>query len=196
MLKYGRRVTLLGVLHIPSLARNLISISKMNVVGVQTMFEKDTCKMVQGAMVLILGIRIGTLYKLLGRTDNNSFHQVVDPNLTNEILSCIDDSTMLWHQRLGHIDEKGLRAIHNKGIVDGLPNCSFEFDFYEHYIYGQQNCVSFPNKATRAKGILELVHSDLFGPVLLPSLRGSRYYVSFINDFSRMTWIYFLNKNS
>ena len=47
--------------------------------------------------------------------------------------------------------------------------------------------MSFPSKATRAKLILELVHSDVFGPVLVPSLRGLRYYMSFINDFSRMT---------
>ena len=43
------------------------------------MFEKDTCKMVRGAMVLMQGIRIGTLYKLLGKTDGGSYNQVVDP---------------------------------------------------------------------------------------------------------------------
>ena len=42
------------------------------------------------------------------------------------------------------------------------------------------------------KQILELVHSDVFGPVKVPSLGKSVYYVSFIDDFSRNTWIYFL----
>ena len=56
--------------------------------------------------------------------------------------------------------------------------------------------MSFPSKATREKGILELVHSDVFGPVSVPSLGGSSYYVSFIDDLSRMTWIYFLKKKS
>jgi hypothetical protein len=42
--------------------------------------------------------------------------------------------------------------------------------------------------------ILELVHSDVFGHVLVPSLVGSFYYVSFIDDFSSKTWIYFLRK--
>ena len=51
-------------MHIPALARNLISISKMDDVGVKTMFEKDTCKMVRGALVLMWGVQIGTLYKL------------------------------------------------------------------------------------------------------------------------------------
>ena len=40
---------------------------------------------------------IGTLYKLLGRTDDGSFHHVVDPK-TEEILSCVIDLTMLWHR--------------------------------------------------------------------------------------------------
>ena len=46
LLKYGRIRTLPGVLHIPNLARNLISVSKMDDAGVKTIFEKNTCKMV------------------------------------------------------------------------------------------------------------------------------------------------------
>ena len=84
------------------------------------------------------------------RTDNNSCHWVVDPK-TNNILSCIADSTMLLHRPLGHINKKGLRSMHSKGMVEGLPDFSSEFDFCEHCIYGKQNYVSFPNKATRAK---------------------------------------------
>ena len=86
--------------------------------------------------------------------------------------------------------------MHTKGMVEGVPNRSSKFYFYEHCIYGKKNHVSFPSKSTRTKGILELVHSDVFGPVLVPSLGGSRYYVSFIDDFSKITWIYFLKKNS
>ncbi|WP_238336988.1 hypothetical protein, partial [Mannheimia haemolytica] len=44
------------------------------------------------------------------------------------------------------------------------------------------------------KQILELVHSDAFEPVKVPSMGKSVYYVSFIDDFSRNTWIYFLKK--
>jgi hypothetical protein len=43
---------------------------------------------------------------------------------------------------------------------------------------------------------LELIHSDVFGPIPIPSLGGSLYYVSFIDDFSRKTWLYFLKKKS
>ena len=48
----------------------------------------------------------------------------------------------------------------------------------------------------RANKILELVHSDVFGPVLITSPGNSVYYVSFIYEFSSNTWIYFLRKKS
>jgi hypothetical protein len=103
---------------------------------------------------------------------------------------------MLWHQRLGHMGEKGLRTLQSKGIVEGMSNCTLDFDFCEHFIYGKQNQVIFPSSATREKGILDLIHIDVFGPVSVPSLGKSVYYVSFIDDFSRNTWIYFLRKKS
>ena len=65
LLKYGRIRTLPGVLHTPKLARSLISISKMDYAGVDTIFVKNTWKIVRGEMVLIRVVRCGTLYKLL-----------------------------------------------------------------------------------------------------------------------------------
>lgn len=78
----------------------------------------------------------------------------------------------------------------------GIPSY-FEprsFHFYEHCLYGKQKRVSFPSSATKSKGILHLIHSDVFGYLPVPSLGKSRYYVSFIDDFSRYTWIYFLKR--
>jgi hypothetical protein len=48
----GRIITLFGVLHISGLAKNLISVRKMDDAGVKTICEKETCRMVQGALVL------------------------------------------------------------------------------------------------------------------------------------------------
>ena len=56
--------------------------------------------------------------------------------------------------------------------------------------------MSFPSGGKRAKQVLELVHSDVFGPVKVSSLGNSMYYVSFIDYFSRNTWIYFPKKKS
>jgi hypothetical protein len=91
---------------------------------------------------------------------------------------------MLWQERMGHIGEKGLRDMHNKGMVKYFPECNLEVDFCEHCIYGKQIRVRFPSGETREKRIIELVHSDVFGPISVPSLGGSLYYVSFIDYFS------------
>jgi hypothetical protein len=79
LLKDGRIRTLPGVLHIPKLARSLISVSKLDDAGVDTIFGKNTCKMVRGAMVLMRGVRCGTLYKLLGSTYTNGCNSSVVP---------------------------------------------------------------------------------------------------------------------
>jgi hypothetical protein len=60
----GRIRKLLGTMHIPVLARNLIFVRKMDDAGVKTVFENETCRMVQGEMVLLKGVQIGTLYKM------------------------------------------------------------------------------------------------------------------------------------
>jgi hypothetical protein len=79
-------------------------------------------------------------------------------------------------------------------MVEGMSNFSLDFDFCEHCLYGKQNWVRFPSGATRKEGILQLVQGDVFGPMSVPSLGKSVYYVSFIDYFSRNTWIYFLGK--
>jgi hypothetical protein len=108
------------VLHIPGLERNLIYVSKMSDDGVHTLFQKDLCNMVRGVMVLMKGVWIGTLYKLLGSVDSTGCNNIVVPEVDSTRAESIQtdstshhkvDSTMLWHERMGHIGEKGLRAM-------------------------------------------------------------------------------------
>jgi hypothetical protein len=63
------------------------------------------------------------------------------------------------------------------------------------YIW-KKNQFSFPYGATRETRILELIHGYVFGPVIVPLLGESLYYVSFIDDFSKKTWLYFLRNKS
>ena len=107
-LQGGRVRTLLGVLHIPALARNLISVSKFDDPGVKIVLRKDTCKMVWGALVLMWGVQIGTLYKLQGSTVIDGCNSSVVPESGAKNLVVSGENTMIWHQRLGHIREKGL----------------------------------------------------------------------------------------
>ena len=105
------------------------------------------------------------------------------------------ENTMLRHQILGHIREKGLRALQGKGMVEGMTDCTLDSDFYEHFIYGKQNRVRFSSGATRAKGILELIHSDVFGLVHVPSL-GICVLCFIYRWFLKNAWINFLWKKS
>jgi transposase InsO family protein len=56
---------------------------------------------------------------------------------------------------------------------------------------------SFPKEASyRAKNVLELVHTDIYGSITPNSLGKHRYFITFIDDFSRRTWVYFLKEKS
>jgi hypothetical protein len=87
-------------------------------------------------------------------------------------------NTMLWHQILGHIEEKGLQSLHGKGMYEGMFYYTLYFDFYEQCIYGKQNRVRISSGATREKGILELIYNDVFRPMHVPSLSKYVHYVS------------------
>jgi len=116
-LQGGRIRTLPGFLHIPPLARNLISVSKLDDAGVKTVFEKDTYMMVQGALVLMRGVQIGNLYKLQGNTVIDGCNSFVVPESGAENLVVSGEKTMIWHQRLGHIVEKGFEILHGNSMV-------------------------------------------------------------------------------
>eukprot|EP00253_Pinus_taeda_P036102 PITA_36102 len=107
-LEGGRVRTLSCVLHIPALGRNLIFVSKLDDAGVRIVFEKDTYKMIQGALVLMWHVWIGTLYNLQGRTvvDGCNSSMVHESGAENLVVS--REKTMFWYQRLEHIGEKGL----------------------------------------------------------------------------------------
>eukprot|EP00253_Pinus_taeda_P013395 PITA_13395 len=87
---------------------------KLKLQGVKTVFEKDTCKMVRGALVLMRGVQIGTLYKLQGSTVIDGCNSSMVPENGAENLVVSGENTMMWHQRIGHIGEKGLRILYGK----------------------------------------------------------------------------------
>lgn len=186
LLKDERIKTLFKVLHIPELARNLIYVCKMSDASARIVSAKETYTMVQGVMVLLRGVRVGNLCKLSGSTNiDKGNNLVVLENENVRTPTPFVENTMLWHQRMGHIGEKGLRTMHSKGVL----YCSLEFDFCNHCIFGRDSHLVLQEK----KRILELIQNDVFGLVPIPSL--GMYYVSLIDDFSRKSWFYFLKKN-
>jgi transposase InsO family protein len=81
--------------------------------------------------------------------------------------------------------------------VTGVPQISIEHqDVCRGCALDKFAKASFPNSDTRSAGILDLVHADMCGPMTRRSLSGSEYYLTFIDDYSRKTWIYFLKAKS
>ena len=79
----------------------------------------------------------------------------------------------------------------SKDKLSGLK--SVDLDFCEDCVYGKQKRASFSvvRKIPKAEK-LELMHTDVWGKASVPSLGGSLYFVTFIDDSSRMIWVYFL----
>jgi hypothetical protein len=97
----------------------------------------------------------------------------------------------LWHRRLAHLHYRALPALGK--MVTGLPNIHIEHDgLCRGCALGKNVKGSFSSSESISKGILDLIHIYVFGPMTVASLSRYLYYVLFINDHSRKTWIYFL----
>ena len=66
----------------------------------------------------------------------------------------------------------------------------------EAYQFGKQTRLPFKKENFKSSYALQLVHSDVWGPTKELSIGGNKYYVTFIDDFTRKTWIYFMKNKS
>ena len=105
----------------------------------------------------------------------------------------VNDSEM-WHKRLGHFHHKGLQFLQRNDMARGLPNLEEQFSTCKACLMGKQARFPFKESTWRATEKLQLIHSDLCGPQATPSLNGSRYFIIFIDDYTRMCWIYFMKQ--
>jgi len=97
-----------------------------------------------------------------------------------------DDSIRLWHMRLGHTGEKSLQALAKKGLLKGTRTCKLEF--CEHCVIGKKTKVKFDTTTHCTDGILDFVHTDIWGPTKTASIGGNHYFMTFIDDYSRRCW--------
>uniref|UniRef100_A0A2N9F8B2 Integrase catalytic domain-containing protein n=1 Tax=Fagus sylvatica TaxID=28930 RepID=A0A2N9F8B2_FAGSY len=94
----------------------------------------------------------------------------------------------------GHMSERGMRELHKRNLLTGIKSC--KLDFCKYCIMGKQCRVRFKTATHKTKGILDYVHSDIWGPVRTPLKGGAQYFMSFIDDYSRKAWVYFLKNKS
>lgn len=107
------------------------------------------------------------------------------------------EESELWHLRYGHLNIKGLQLLKSKEMVHNLPTIISSTHVCEGCVLGKQTKRSFPmGKAKRASDVLELVHADSCGPMKEESLTGSKYFFLLTDDYTRMSWVYFLQAKS
>ncbi|GJT30780.1 putative ribonuclease H-like domain-containing protein [Tanacetum coccineum] len=104
------------------------------------------------------------------------------------------DESKLWHRRLGHVNFKNINKLVKGHLVRGLPSKVFVND---HTCVackkGKQHKASCKAKLERTiRKPLELLHMDLFGPVLVESINKKKYCLVVTDDFSRFSWVFFL----
>jgi hypothetical protein len=103
------------------------------------------------------------------------------------------DEGELWHRRLGHLHYGALKIIQQ--ISTRLPIGTLsQIDQCKGCTMGKYVKSTFHEKENRASVILERVHTDVCGPFSVASTTKHKYYVIFVDDFSRKFWIFFMQK--
>lgn len=168
-----------NVLYVPDLAVNLLSIHQITKNNCEVKFSKDYCNIYHDSKLVMTGYAQNNLYIVY----NESYALLT--------------SVHLWHQRLGHLNYQSLKKLNES--ADGVDMEVIKQD--KHLIcntclQGKQTRQPFKNEGTRASGLLQVIHSDVCGPMEEKSLGGARYYVTFTDDYSRKVFVYFMHSKS
>ena len=103
----------------------------------------------------------------------------------------------LWHQRMGHLCEQQLRHMVNKGLVTGIKfQKALALSFCGGCVEGKMHRAPFQSVGVRSCKKLQLIHSDVCGPKPVESLGRQKYFVTFIDDFSRCCMVCFMKHKS
>ncbi|KAH9687889.1 Integrase catalytic domain-containing protein [Citrus sinensis] len=169
------------VRYVPELKRNLISLGMLDQMGCSVRIKSGELMIVKDSHVVMKGSRKNGVFILDGDVVNGEARMSVADTI---------DKIKIWHLRLGHIGERGLKELEKQGV---FGNEKFgNLDFCEDCVLGKATRSSFKRSVHKSKDKLEYVHSDLWGPAQQISLGGNSYFLSFIDDYSRKVWVYTL----
>ncbi|KAK2417316.1 putative mitochondrial protein [Trifolium repens] len=179
-----------NMLLVKGLTANLISISQLCDQGMKVNFTKSECLVNNEEGELVLR---GTRSK-----DNCYLWMPQEEALTSTCLATTEDEVQLWHQKMGHLNLKGMKKVISLEAVRGIPKLKIvEGKVCGECQIGKQVRMSHPmlEHQTTSK-VLELLHMDLMGPMQVESLGGKRYVLVVVDDFSRYTWVNFIREKS
>lgn len=168
-------MVLKDVRHVPNMRLNLISTGKLDDAGLENHFGGGKWKLTRGNLIMARGKKEGSLY-------------VTQAKLCKEEVNVASTNMEIWHQRLGHMSEKGLNIRARKNLLHDMKGMSLEP--CSDCLGGKQHRVAFQRSSTptRRKHILDLVHTNVCS-MSEKSIGGASYFVTFIDDHSRKVWV-------
>ncbi|KAJ0040709.1 hypothetical protein Pint_28005 [Pistacia integerrima] len=178
------------VYYVPKLKNNLLSIGQLQEKGAAILIKDGVCGVYHPRKGLIMQTPMST---------NRMFVILVTkmPTISTCFQTVFEDNTHLWHCHYGHLSFKGLKTLQQKEMVKGLPAMTLPSKLCKDCMVSKQHRKPIPKKSLwQATHKLQLVHSDLCGPITPTSSNGKRYVITFIDDYSRKMWISFLSEKS
>ena len=124
------KLTLENMRHLPDIRLNLLSVGKLDDIGLGSYFGEGKWKLTKGSLILARGAKQGCLYVTktkLCKTDVNIAER--------------DSSIELWHKRLGHMSEKGLHSLARKDFLPKLKGMTLRP--YVDCLAGKQHMIAF-----------------------------------------------------
>ena len=178
------------VLYVPKLACNLFSVRAAASRGNVVKFGQSKCW---------IRDRDGKL-RGMGSLTDKVYQLNCKPLTTEQASPALEErnGVNLWHQRFGHLNTQQLMKIVDNQLALGVKIPKNEkMSFCEGCIEGKMHRHPFkPVGEIRSSEKLQLVHSDVCGPMHTESFGGQKYFVTFIDDFSRCCAVYFMKKKS
>ena len=176
----GKTLALSDVLHVPNIRANLVSITLFGNVGVKVSFEYDRIVMTKNNIFVGKGFCNQGLFVL-------SIFEVINGNASS--FAYLVDSYDRWHARLGHVTSgyiKKMQTLAHINNIDysGLSKCQICATSKQT----RKTCGS----VTRETTLLELIHSDLGDLKQTMTRGGKKFYVTFIDNYSKFTRVYLL----
>ncbi|CAL8992316.1 unnamed protein product [Prunus brigantina] len=178
------------VMLVPGLEENLLSVGQMMEHGYHFVFGGNMVNVYDDQSLKNLIVRVQM-------TNNRCFPLtmilVSDLVLKASVTHCLQT----WHKRLGHLNERNIKLLENQDMVHGLPHLEQISVVCEGCMLGKQHRDSFPLESTwRASSPLELVHTNICGPMKTESISGNKYFLLFTDYCTRMSWVYFIRNKS